>query len=184
MPTKFRHLILAAGLVAGPALAQAFEDLDQLETQVTASLGAAIGEPGGPARPIDRRLRLRPCPEPATVEAPAMGAVAVRCESVGWRIRVPLTAGSRTAVAASGAAAAASAPAEPVVRRGDQVQLVAMSRSFTVSTTGIAEEDGAPGERIRVRREVAAANGRGSRTTSRVIGEVLRDGRVALPGFN
>lgn len=177
MAPIFRHLILAAAITATPALAQSFEDLDQLETQVVASLGAGIGEVGGPANPIDRRLRLRPCPEPVTVEAPAMGAVAVRCQSLAWRIRVPLTAGS---VAAR--STAAMQRVEPVVRRGDQVQLVALTRSFTVSTFGVAEQDGAPGDRIRVRRDVEGQ--RGSNNTTRIIGEVLPDGRVALPGFN
>lgn len=177
MPPIFRHLIWLAAAGSTPALAQGYEDLDQLETQVVASLGAGIGEMGGPARPIDRRLRLRPCPEPATVEAPALGAVAVRCQSVGWRIRIPLTAGSATARATPTAA-----PAEPVIRRGDQVQLVALTRSFSVSTFGVAEQDGAPGDRIRVRREVS--DRRGDSSTSRIIGEVLPDGRVALPGFN
>ena len=178
MTPIFRRLAILAVAVATPAAAQEHEDLDQLETQVVASLGAGIGEVGGPARPIDRRLRLRPCPEPVTVEAPALGAVAVRCQSVGWRIRVPLTAGSPSA-------RAVAAPAqrdEPVIRRGDQVQLVALSRSFSVSTIGVAEQDGAPGDRIRVRRETEDRNGRG--TTTRLIGEVLPDGRVALPGFN
>lgn len=177
MPPIFRHLFILAAASATPALAQGFEDLDQLETQVTASLGAAIGEPGGPSRPIDRRLRLRSCPEPATVETPALGAVAVRCESIGWRIRIPLTAGST-----GGRAPSSAQRAEPVIRRGDQVQLVALTRSFTVSTFGIAEQDGAPGDRIRVRRE--GSDHRGDTGTRRVVGEVLPDGRVALPGFN
>ncbi|MGZ8281512.1 MAG: flagella basal body P-ring formation protein FlgA [Allosphingosinicella sp.] len=178
MTPNFRHLVWVAALAAAPALAQSFEDLDQLETQVTASLGAGIGEPGGPARQIDRRLRLRSCPEAISVEEPAMGAITIRCQSIGWRIRVPLTAGSGGARAT----AAPGARAEPVIRRGDQVQLVAMTRSFTVSTFGIAEQDGAPGDRIRVRRE--SENARGATTANRVVGEVLPDGRVAMPGFN
>ena len=77
--------------------------------------------------------------------------------------------------------AAASAPArqarpEPLVRRGDQVELIAIADSFTVSTLAIAEQDGAPGDRIRVRTE--------GRRSPAVIGQVLDDGRVALPGFN
>lgn len=178
MTPIFRHLAILAFAAATPASAQDFEDLDQLETQVVASLGAGIGEVGGPARAIDRRLRLRPCPEPVTVEAPALGAVAVRCQSIGWRIRVPLTAGSPSARAS----AATAQRAEPVIRRGDQVQLVAINRSFTVSTIGVAEQDGSPGDRIRVRRDVEDRNGRDA--TTRIIGEVLPDGRVALPGFN
>lgn len=163
----FRRLVLLAAAAAAPAAAQSFEDLDMLESRIAAELGANIGEPGGPARPLDRRLRLAACPEPAVIDAPALGAVAVRCQPLGWRIRVPLTAGA--------ANAAAHEQAEPIVRRGDQVALVAITSSFTVSTLGIAEQDGAPGDRIRVRTE---------RRGPPVTGEVLNDGRVALPGFN
>lgn len=170
MTPIFRRLPLAFGLcLAAPVFGQAFENLEMLESRVSAALGAAVGEPGGPARPIDRRLRLAPCPMPAEIDQPAMGAVAIRCETRGWRIRVPLMTG---ALAAPGMA---QARAEPVVRRGDQVQVVAMTASFSVSTMGIAEQDGAPGERIRVRTE---------RRATPFIGQVLPDGRVALPGFN
>jgi flagellar basal body P-ring formation protein FlgA len=170
MTPIFRRLPLALGLcLAAPAFGQAFENLEMLESRVAAALGAAVGEPGGPARPIDRRLRLAPCPTPAEIDSPALGAIAIRCETRGWRIRVPLMAG---AMAAPGAA---QVRAEPVVRRGDQVQIVALASGFSVSTTGIAEQDGAPGERIRVRTE---------RRATPFIGQVLPDGRVALPGFN
>jgi len=168
MTTFFRRLTLAAAALAAPAQAQTFENLDLLEGRVVDSLAAGIGEPGGPARPLDRRLRLAPCPEPAVIDAPAMGAVAIRCEPLGWRIRVPLIAGAV-------ASAAAPVRAEPIIRRGDQVEVVAMTSSFTVSTVGTAEQDGAPGDRIRVRTE---------RRSSPFVGQVLADGRVALPGFN
>lgn len=165
----FRHLLLLSAAVATPAVAQSFEDLDALEVRVAAALGAGVGEPGGAIRPIDRRLRLAACPQPVTVDAPVLGAVAVRCEALGWRIRVPVVG------AGSPAAAAAAARPEPIIRRGDQVEIVAMTSSFTVSTNGVAEQDGAPGDRIRVRTE---------RRSSPVIGQVTADGRVALPGFN
>lgn len=165
---KIRRSACLALLIAAPAAAQTFEDLDQLEAQVVASLGAGIGEPGGPARPIDRRLRLAACPEPATVGDTAMGAVTVRCRPVGWRIRVPLSGGAQSATMAA-------TRAEPIIRRGDQVEVVAMSSQFRVSTVGIADQNGAPGDTIRVRRPDSA---------NRLIGEVLPDGRVALPGFN
>ena len=172
MTPIFRRLLPVTALLAAPAFGQSFENLEMLESRVSASLGAGIGEPGGPARPIDRRLRLAPCPTPAEIDAPAMGAVAVRCETRGWRIRVPLQSGGEV----SGAMASAPAVrAAPIIRRGDQIELVAMTASFTVSTLGIAEQDGAPGDRIRVRTE---------RRSAPVIGQVLADGRVALPGFN
>lgn len=172
MPPIFRRLPLVLGLAAAtPAFGQSFENLDMLENRVMAALGASVGEPGGPARPIDRRLRLIPCPTPAEIDQPALGAVTVRCETRGWRIRVPLMAG---ALPAPGMAQG-QARAEPVVRRGDQVQVVALASGFSVSTLGVAEQDGAPGQRIRVRTE---------RRATPFIGEVLPDGRVALPGFN
>ncbi len=165
-------LLLLSAAVAAPASAQSFENLEMLDSRVAAALGAGIGEPGGAVGPIDRRLRLAACPQPAEVGEPAMGAVSVRCQPLGWRIRVPLVA---SAHAATAAAAPVAARAEPVVRRGDQIQLVAISSGFTVSTLAVAEQDGAPGDRIRVRTEHRSAP---------IIGLVLDDGRVALPGFN
>ncbi len=138
-----------------------------LERRLTAAIGAGVGEPGGPSRPIDRRLKLAPCPQPASFEPPALGAATIRCEPLGWRIRVPL-------VRIAAAAQVAAARAEPTIRKGDQVELTASSGSFTVSTVAVAEQDGAPGDRIRVRSE-----GR----KGAVIGVVTEDGRVSLPGF-
>jgi flagella basal body P-ring formation protein FlgA len=169
--TYFRRIAPFMLLAATAAQAQTFEDLNALEQQVTASLGAGIGEPGGPARPIDRRLKLSPCPKPAIVDPPALGAVAVRCQDLGWRIRVPLTAGSTSA---AGFQQAAAVKAEPIVRRGDQIELVADTGTFSVSTVAVAEQDGAVGDHIRVR----PASKPGT-----VIGIVTEDGRVALAGF-
>ncbi len=170
MTTTFRHLIALAALTgAAPAYGAVFENLDQLDIAVAAALGAGIGEPGGPARPVDRRLKLAACPQPVVVEAPALGAVAVSCPAIGWRVRVPLV---RTLLAS--AQMPAQQAAEPVVRKGDQVELIASSGAFTVSTVAVAEQDGAAGARIRVRSE-------GKKGA--VIGIVTEDGRVALPGF-
>jgi flagella basal body P-ring formation protein FlgA len=176
MPPIFRRLLLIPALAAGaaPLAAQGFENLEMLDSRVSAALGAGIGEPGGPTRPLDRRLRLAACPEPASIEEPAMGAVTIRCTSLGWRIRVPLV-GDGDVAAGPAAPRAAQVRAQPTVRRGDQVEIVALSSSFTVSTMGVAEQDGAPGDRIRVRTERRAAP---------FIGQVLEDGRVGLAGFN
>lgn len=169
--TTFRRLILVCGLVAAPAAAQTFEDLDALQGRVVAALGAEIGEPGGPARPLDRRLKLAACPEVAVVEAPALGAVAVRCQPIGWRIRVPLVKMDADAGVSSGPAVKQAA----VVRKGDQVELRAGGSAFQISMVAIAEEDGAEGARIRVR---------GSEPKSPVvIAQVDGPGRVFLPGF-
>ena len=165
--TIFRRLAPAILMVGTTANAQGFEDISMLEMRLTASLGAGVGAPGGPSRPIDRRLKLAPCPQPASFEPPALGAATIRCEPIGWRIRVPL-------VRIAAAAQPAGEKAEPIVRKGDQVELTASSGSFTVSTVAVAEQDGARGDRIRVRSE-----GR----KGAVIGVVTEDGRVSLPGF-
>ena len=164
-------LALAAPL---PALAQGFENLEMLDNRVAAALGANIGEPGGATTPIDRRLRLQACPQNVEIGEPAAGAVAVRCVPLGWRIRVSIT-GAPQAQRTAAAPAQPQARREPTIRRGDQIELVAMTDSFSVSTLAIADQDGAPGDRIRVRMD---------RRSSPVIGQVLEDGRVALPGFN
>jgi flagella basal body P-ring formation protein FlgA len=171
MTTIFRRALLLAAALPAAASAQSFQDLQALDVRVAATLGAAIGEPGGATGPIDRRLRLTPCPEPVEVAEPAMGAVAVRCPARGWRIRVPLVDGGSR----SQSAEAAPQHVEPIIRRGDQVTVVARTASFTVSTMGTADQNGAPGDRIRVRMD---------RRTAPLIGEVLPDGRVAIPGFN
>lgn len=165
--TNFRRLILASAALAAPATAQTFEDLDVLQGRVVASLGAEVGEAGGPARPLDRRLKLTACPEPAIVEAPALGAVAVRCAPIGWRIRVPVKT-------AAFAAATPEAAALPAVRKGDQVELRAAGGAFQISMVAIAEEDGARGSRIRVRAEPKQPP---------ILAEVDGPGRVFLPGF-
>jgi flagella basal body P-ring formation protein FlgA len=66
------------------------------------------------------------------------------------------------------------AKADPVVRRGDPVDLIAETNGFSVSVSAIAQEDGAPGSRIRVK----AADQK-----SPIFAEVIEAGRVRLPGF-
>lgn len=168
MVTYFRRMVPAVLLVATAAQAQTFENLGALEMRIVAALGAGVGEAGGPTRSLDRRLKLAACPQPASIEAPALGAVTVRCEPLAWRIRVPLVR------AAAAMPAAAIAKAEPIIRKGDQVELIAAAGSFTVSTVAVAEQDGAPGDRIRVRSD---------KKNPVVIGIVNEDGRVSLPTF-
>jgi flagella basal body P-ring formation protein FlgA len=185
MPSNFRRLapaivISAAALSASPAAAQGFQDIGALEQRVVTVLGAGIGEAGGPARPVDRRLRLTSCPGELIVEPVVMGAVTVRCQQIGWRIRVPVSRGSETGAAQAepsqpSRAVVRTARAEPIVRRGDPVSLVVMSGGFTVARQAVADQDGAPGDRIRVRTEPRAAP---------IVGRVLADGRVEMTGFN
>jgi len=164
---NIRIALAVAALSAAPAAAAAsHQDLTALESRLVTALGAGIGEPGGPSAPLDRRLMLQRCPANVIIDPPAMGAVAVRCAALGWRIRVPL---ARLATPV-----AMTARVEPVIRRGDPVDLVADSSGFSVSVSAIAQEDGAPGSRIRVR-----TDGKGQP----IFAEVIDAGRVRLPGF-
>jgi flagellar basal body P-ring formation protein FlgA len=153
-------------LVAAPAAAAPFQDIAALETRVTNALGAGIGEAGGPAAPLDRRLKLAQCPGSVTIEPPVLGAVALSCAPLGWRIRVPL---KRLAMASAAAPAMREAP---VIKRGDPVELVAERAGFTVSTQTVAQEDGVPGGRIRLKSDAKSPV---------VIAEVVEMGRARIP---
>ncbi|MDO6416558.1 flagella basal body P-ring formation protein FlgA [Sphingomonas sp. BIUV-7] len=176
--------------IATPAAAAPFQNLEALESRLINALGAGVGEPGGLATPIDRRMKLATCPQPVTIDPPVMGAVALRCPAIGWRIRVPLqrlqgaapASYSARAQGAGGYAAMAqpaAAKAAPVVRRGDPVDLIAETGGFSVSVTATAQEDGAPGSRIRVKTD------KGDHPQGQILfAEVIDAGRVRLPGFN
>lgn len=135
----------------------AFQDLDALDAQIAASLGAPAGSPGGAAYPLDRRLRLAACNEAIRVAAPSQGATAVSCGSNGWRIRVAVlpsaTPPSRGAGDGGNAGRPASAAADEMVARGEQVRASIVGTGFSVSTMATAEESGAQGQRIRIRIE-------------------------------
>jgi len=172
-------LLLGAQLGAGQAVAAAgpdgFEDLARLEGRLVGALDADVGQPGGPANHIDSRLKLKPCPAPVTIDPPALGAVALRCEPLGWRIRVPLTRSATTGASVAQAAASPAQPlSSPVIKRGDPVELAASSNGFTVTTEAVAQEDGRLGGRIRVRPGDKGAI---------VIGEVVDAGRVRVTSF-
>lgn len=183
MPRAYPFLLAnAALLVAAPVQAQQrFENLDRIDSLVAMSVGANLGEPGGPMAPVDRRLKLAACPTMPKVEGPVFGAAMVKCESLGWRIRVPLVAGA--SAAASGPVprtasrftpAARATPQENVVRKGDPVQLIAGNALFNVSRGMIADEDGAVGDTIRVREDKRAAP---------ILAQVVEMGLVRVPGF-
>lgn len=172
-------------IAATPAMASTnaagFEDLDRLEGRLSGALDASVGQPGGPANHIDRRLKLQPCPTPATIDPPALGAVALRCEQLGWRIRVPLMRQPAAAGALAGAQylSTAAQPAQPLapiaIKRGDPVQLVSGDGGFSVSTEALAQEDGRVGGRIRVKPVDGKAQ--------IVIGQVVDTGIVRVSTF-
>jgi flagellar basal body P-ring formation protein FlgA len=175
---KLLLLIFALALPAS-AFAQAdFQDLDKLERKLVIALGADIGQPGGPRAVIDRRMKLAACPTDVTLEPNVMGAAVIRCEPLGWRIRVPLlgtpkaTAATLTTTAAAPASTGVRAAA--VIRRGDPVELAAGNGAFIVTSQVTADQDGAPGDRIRVHSDGKSAP---------LIVEVVESGRARIPGF-
>lgn len=175
---RILSFVLLASLGAAPALAQQkFENLDRLDSLVAMTVGANMGQPGGPVAPVDRRLRLAPCPQTPSVDGPVFGAAVVKCDAIGWRIRVPLVPGGAVAGAPSPAlrrVAVASVPKEALIKKGDPVQLIAGGSAFSISRAMIADEDGAMGEMIRVREDKKATP---------VIAQVMDLGIVRVPGF-
>ncbi len=163
-------------LLASPAYAAAgaggFEDLDKLEARLVGALDVEIGQVGGPITHIDRRLKLQPCPVPAVIDPPALGAIALRCEPIGWRIRVPLMkTPTQTIVAAPAIYTPQQPSTPPVIKRGDPVQLIASSDGFTVTSQAVAQEDGQLGGAIRVKSDARGPV---------VIGRVEDAGRVRV----
>ena len=159
MASIFRQGAVVIGLIPVLAAAQqtapTWQNLDRLDAAVAEALGA-----DGTARPVDRRLKLKACPEPVAVDAPILGAAAVRCASAGWRLRVPLLAN------------AGPGAAQPVViHRGDPVSVVTSAAGFSVTADGIAEGDGRIGDRLRVR--IRADN-------PAISGEIVDSGTVRI----
>ena len=142
---------LAAGLlaVAIPVEAQQghedWQRIDALTTMVAQAMGRS-------ATPIDRRIKLARCPEQATVTAIDGQALAVRCPSLGWRLRVPMTGpAAGSADAAPMAVAPAKPSGAPAIRRGDNVRVTIETDSYSISYAAIATQDGRIGETIALR---------------------------------
>ncbi len=176
-----RIVLLSLALAAAaPALAQSVlppaQNLEVLENMVVATLGADVGQPGGPMAPIDRRMSLAACISGVQIDPPTTGAVTVRCPSAGWRLRVPLMRANMTASAgfASSTGPSPAASSSSAVRKGDPVQLVAQGRSYSISVDATAMEDADIGGRVRV-----ATRTKGST----LFAEVVDVGRVRLVGF-
>jgi flagella basal body P-ring formation protein FlgA len=133
---KFRLLAgLAAVSIGTAATAANYQDLGQLEARIAASLAGS-----GTPTPIDRRIKLAACPEEPEISGVIASAVSVRCRPLGWRIRVGI-------VGAPGAEVAA----EPLVHRGDSIELVAQGRGYSATTSAVALDEGAAGHTIRVK---------------------------------
>jgi flagella basal body P-ring formation protein FlgA len=175
-PVPFLALLMLPAM----AVAAPFQDLAAVERAVVIAAGADIGAAGGPVAPIDRRLKLAECPK-LTVDPILLNALTVRCPALGWRLRVPLAPGGTRGDAAGGGGVQTASYARPepkpapVIRRGDPVDLIAGSENFQVSTAATAQEDGAPGARIRVKSDGKNAI---------ILAEVVGEGQVRIHGFN
>lgn len=162
--------ITALALTSAPVFASDFQDLDALDVAVAASMGAEIGQPGGARAPVDRRLKLRACPELPTVSGPVLGAAVVRCQSIGWSIRVPLmleASAQRTSSAAS-----ADREARDAVTRGQAVRLTVEGKGYSLSRTMIADRSGRIGDMISVRAD---------RRAKPILARVTGVGEVTVP---
>lgn len=135
---------IVAAIAAAPSASaqQATEDWQTID-MLTQAVASATGRT---ATPVDRRIKLARCPEQASVTAIDAQTLAVRCASLGWRVRVPMS-GPASATPA-GFATPSSAP---VIRRGDTVRVTLESETFSVSYSAIANQDGRVGDSIALR---------------------------------
>ena len=153
------------------AAAAAFADLDALDREIAAFTGAQTRAQGGATLPLDRRLRLRPCGSPVALSwrGERQDTVVAECPDVGgWRLYVPVTAGS------SGAAAA------PAVKRGDLVTIALSGEGFAINLPGEALESGVLGAWIRVRPASGGRLGVGAGGEP-FRARILRAGLVGVP---
>lgn len=158
-PALTLSALALAAATAAPAQTTSAPYLDPAELDRAVATFA-----GMPGQPVDRRLRLTPCPQPLAAEwyGAEQRTVQLRCPvRGGWRLFVPL--------AATGAVAA---PEPPAITRGDVVALVVAGDGFAVSQAGEALESGAIGSWIRVRL--------GSEKPAVVRGRVLGTGKVGI----
>lgn len=154
-------LIIAPALCApASASAQAMQNLAEIDILVAATMGAEIGQPGGARAPVDRRLKLKACPVPLEVTGPDLGAAAVRCAALGWRIRVPLDLAAERQASATAARpqgprgyGAGAATGQEGIKRGEPILLTVDRPTFSLSRVMIADKDGKVGEVISVRDE-------------------------------
>lgn len=162
-PLMMKPILIVCAVSAAlsaPAYASTFQDTKILDALVAAKLGNEIGEPGGARSPVDRRLKLAQCPETPKVSDGVMDAAIVRCESLGWRVSVPINISNQNSLVPARAAAMQSYAASPryspadseiAIRRGEPVRLTIRKRGFSLSRMMIADRNGRIGEVIPVR---------------------------------
>ncbi|HET6943145.1 MAG TPA: flagella basal body P-ring formation protein FlgA [Sphingomicrobium sp.] len=125
---------LAALFLAAKSMAAGYQDLDALDARIASTVH-------GTTVPIDRRIRLAQCPVEPEISPSSGGALAVRCPSLGWKLRV----------AVSSYGDPSGSLAEILVRRGDLVELVVRGAGYSASAPGTALDEGAAGKTVRVK---------------------------------
>jgi len=148
---------LAALFLAAKAMAGGYQDLDALDARIAST----VGDSGTPV-PVDRRIRLGQCPQEPEISPLSGGALAVRCPTLGWKIRVAVSS-----------AESSGSPAEILIRRGDLVELVVKGAGFSASAPGTALDEGAAGKTVRVKIPTSPMP---------VSAVVVRAGLVAIQG--
>src|SRR3546814_7215057 len=94
MTRPFTASLAAIAVAVSTANAQQrYEDWQAIDN-LTAIVAGAMGRT---AAPVDRRIKLQRCPEQATITAIDAQTLAVRCPSLGWRVRVPMAGGAAAA---------------------------------------------------------------------------------------
>lgn len=159
MTTVFWRAALIGVVLPTAAHAETFQDLNQVD----AAASAIVAQSGLAVRPADRRLKLASCPQPLIAEAQVNSAVAVRCVTLGWRIRLPVEGTVR-----------GDNFAPVVMRRGDPVTVEYEASGFSITATGIAESEARKGEPVRVRVDAKS---------SPVMGEAADVGSVRVGGL-
>lgn len=159
---------LATCASASAASAQAgFYDLANVDRAVASFTGAGIGQPGGAALPVDRRMRLANCFGALVVSwyGTRQDNVLVQCpDPGGWRLFV--------AVAGNNSRQGAAAAEPPAVARGEALTISVQGDGFTVSQSGEAMEAGPVGAWIRVKTSVKATP---------IRARIARPGLVVVP---
>ena len=147
-----RQIIAGLTLIAAaPPAAQAQQAMQDWQT-IDMLTQAVAGAMGRTAVPIDPRIKLARCPEQPAITAIDGHALAVRCPSLGWRLRVPMQgAAAEPSARFVPAATPAPAAAAPVIRRGDNVRVSIDTASFSISYAAVATQDGRVGETIALR---------------------------------
>ncbi|PKQ01011.1 MAG: flagellar protein [Alphaproteobacteria bacterium HGW-Alphaproteobacteria-13] len=144
-------LTLFAATAAPAATAQQATQDWQTVDMLTQAVAGAMGRT---AVPIDRRIVLASCPEQPAISALDAQALAVRCPSLGWRLRVPLLGAPDNGAADNMTAAPARQTrpaAAPVIRRGDNVRVSIDTASFSIGYAAVATQDGGVGDTIALR---------------------------------